>query len=551
MKFLPSKHWCRTLGSALIPILLLCAAGQAIAFTAADRNACYNAWWNKYNAAPLGWWTGAETIEMVIDYGNTSHIDTMCNKFTAAYGTNWSSNTFNDDVTWACIAFVRAYTATGNTTYRTIAKNNFDMMYARAWSSALGGGLWWTTSNQYKSACVNFPAAIAAHLLSVALGDSSYATKSQNIYNWGKANLFDASTGTVYDGMNSDGTKNTSSLSYNQGTFAGAAYYRGDTAAGIKSGDWLNGVWGRTMPVYGPTGDSAGFNGIALRWLAKLGYDSAWRQAVANNAWGRRNASNLAGCQWDRATASDINDSWSCSDVVVAMSTVAEDGSKAMLFGDSNYNGIASYGLGPGSYTLSQLQALAYQDNSASSLRVPPGWTVTFYQEDNFTGTSWTFNADTTWVGAANDLMTSCRIVAPATSGVHRVVNVQSGKAIDNGSSTLGSGCVQWTVNDVSGGNQQKWSFTQNSDTSWNIVNKLTNLALEMQSTADGAQVKAWTANGGTNQRWWVDAQSDGTYKIWNQWSGKALENASSSVDGAQIIQWSWGGGNWQRWILP
>jgi len=135
-------------------------------------------------------------------------------------------------------------------------------------------------------------------------------------------------------------------------------------------------------------------------------------------------------------------------------------------------------------------------------------------------------------------------------AGVHRIVNVQSGKAIDNGSTALGSGDVQWTVNNVNNGLQQKWMFTQNTDTSWNVINQYTSLAMEMESATNGAQAKVWSANGGSNQRWWVDRQTDGNYKIWNQWTSKALENASSTNDGAFIIQWDWNGGNQQRWML-
>lgn len=547
------KKCCNHLVLALLTSLMLAGIRPASAFTSSDRDACYNAWWNTYSgASDFGWWTGAEIIEMVEDYGNATHVSTMCNKFTAAHGTDWSYNTFNDDVTWACIAFVRAYTMTGNTTYRTLAKNNFDMMYARAWSSDLGGGLWWSQDKTYKNSAVNFPAAIAAQLLSAALNDSSYATKSQNIYNWGKSHLFEASSGLVYDGVNSNGTTNTGSLSYNQGTFAGAAYYRGDSASGIKSGNYLNSLWGRTMPVYGSGGDGAGFNGIALRWFAKIGYDSAWRQAVANNAWGRRNSTNLVNCQWDRATADGFSDSWSCSDVVVAMATVTPDGPKAMLFTDINYNGTASYGLGPGPYSAAGLQALGIPTTSVTSLRVPAGWTVTLYQNDNQGGTSWAFTGDTSWVGSANDMAVSARVVGTGDTrpGTHRIVNVMAGKAIDNGSSTLGSGCVQWDISNDNNGTQQKWVFTQNSDTSWYIINQMSGLALEMEAIANGAQPKVWSFNNGANQRWWVDQQSDGTYKIWNQWTGKSLENASSTTNGTPIIQWDWSGGNWQRWSL-
>ncbi len=54
------------------------------------------------------------------------------------------------------------------------------------------------------------------------------------------------------------------------------------------------------------------------------------------------------------------------------------------------------------------------QDNWASSVRVPAGWTVTIYAEDNFGGQSWVRTADTpnftTLSPNANDQLTSVRI---------------------------------------------------------------------------------------------------------------------------------------------
>jgi len=441
--------------------LILAGSFSASAFTAADATTCYNAWWNTFNGASIGWWTGAETIEMVEDVGNTSHINTMCNKFTSANGTSWSGNSFNDDIAWGCIAFVRAYTATGNTTYRTIAKNNFDMMYARAWDTS-AGGLFWNTSKNSKNACVNFPASIAAHLLSIALNDSSYATKSQNIFNWGKANFFVSSSGLVKDSLTS-----SSAYSYNLGTFMGAAFYNGDSADATTAGNYVKNTWGNNMQVPdSTTGDGAGFNGICLRWMAIAGYNTSYRQAVANNAWSRRNANNLVNCQWDRQTGSGSQDSWSCTDVVVAMKTVSPDSG------------------GGGSI-----------------------------------------------------------------AGTHTVVNQQNGLAIDNGSSTVqGAGMMQWGVN---GGSAQKWTFTQNSDTSWNIISQYSGQALDDGNTsANGAQMVQWGANGGSNQKWWVDVQSDGSYKIWNQASSGALDNGSKSANGSPLIQWGWNGGSQQKWKL-
>src|SRR5216684_4579343 len=105
-------------------------------------------------------------------------------------GTNWSSNIYNDDCMWACIAFARGYLDTGNTGFRDIARANFDMVYARGWDATFGGGLWWNTDNLYKNAAVNGPASIAAYLLYQSLGDSNYLAKATNVYNWERSNLF-------------------------------------------------------------------------------------------------------------------------------------------------------------------------------------------------------------------------------------------------------------------------------------------------------------------------------------------------------------------------
>jgi hypothetical protein len=79
-----------------------------------------------------------------------------------------------------------------------------------------------------------------------------------------------------------------------------------------------------------------------------------------------------------------------------------------------DYGGAAGAALAKGNYTRAQLQAAGVQDNWASSVRVPSGWTVTIYAGDNFGGQSWTRTADTPNFIAlspnANDQLTSCRI---------------------------------------------------------------------------------------------------------------------------------------------
>jgi len=84
-----------------------------------------------------------------------------------------------------------------------------------------------------------------------------------------------------------------------------------------------------------------------------------------------------------------------------------------IFYADGGFGGLG-ISLGAGSYTMAQLNAAGIPNDWMSSLRVPAGWTVQVFQNNDFTGTLWTFTADTSLVpAAANDQMTSVRIFAP------------------------------------------------------------------------------------------------------------------------------------------
>jgi len=83
------------------------------------------------------------------------------------------------------------------------------------------------------------------------------------------------------------------------------------------------------------------------------------------------------------------------------------------FYSSVNYGGTAGQVLAKGTYTLSQLAAKGIANDSASSVKIPSGWTVTIYQNDNFGGTSWVRTSDTpdfTSISGLNDAMSSCRI---------------------------------------------------------------------------------------------------------------------------------------------
>ena len=150
----------------LVCSMVVLAGGAASAFTTNDADTIFNAYNTAFyaiNSSGNGYykndktsgqtyfWSQAEEIEMMLDsYDRTSSpatrtkITLICNGFVNYNGSDWTGNEYNDDIAWAVIVFSRAYLATGNTTFRNIAKANFDAMYSRAWDTTFaGGGLAW------------------------------------------------------------------------------------------------------------------------------------------------------------------------------------------------------------------------------------------------------------------------------------------------------------------------------------------------------------------------------------------------------------------------
>ncbi len=289
-------------------------------------------------------WTQAEQIEMIIDaYERTGDAPTKqmitesINGFTHHFGQDWTRNKFNDDLIWMTIACARGYLVTSNTAFRKLAKHHFDAVYQRAWSSSLDGGLWWTTDNTSKNACINGPAALAACFLSDICADKSYLTKAQAIYAWERMRLFNPNTGAVYDNIHTNGNIGRYVFTYNTGTFIGAANYlyklTGETNYlndAFRAADFTRNqlAHGGTLPAYG-SGDVAGFNGIFLRWMVRFVNDHQlwqqyydWLAGNADAAWKVRSAGSLAWQNWNSPTPQTTLDAWGCSSAVVALQVI-------------------------------------------------------------------------------------------------------------------------------------------------------------------------------------------------------------------------------------
>lgn len=302
-----------------------------------------NAWFKSDQSGGVtDFWEQAEEIECIIDaYEWTSNANYravtahLLNGFQREHGTNWTSNFYNDDCMWACIAFARGYLVTGDARYKDIARWNFNMVYDRAWDTNLGGGLYWTTTNKTKNACVNGPGGIAACLLFQIDGDESFRTKAGNIFDWERKVLFNSETGAVSDSINLHGRIHSWASTYNQGTFIGLADFLGRTNDAILAANYTRDhlTESRILTQYGIAGNNSGFNAIFLRWMSRLmrerglqnTYES-WLRANANAAWNvRRTTDNLSWCQWRQPTPLETDlHSWDCISSLEALLAVSQ-----------------------------------------------------------------------------------------------------------------------------------------------------------------------------------------------------------------------------------
>jgi len=288
------------------------------------------------NGVYTDFWWEAQLWETVMDAyqrtGSSTYrtmIDNVYNGWIADYP-NWQSDMFNDDIGWWALASIRAYTITGETKYETQAKAMFDFIY-QSYDSTFGGGIWWNRKSflSQKNVATNGVAAIVAIDLYKALGDSSYLTKGENLYNWVNSHLFTGSSnGKVDDNVHyanyaSSGTivTETWEYSYNQGIFMYASYlmYAETRTSSYLTNAQAAAKWYVTKMSYDGTmnyegeGDDPAFKMIFCRFLSE--YEAAsgdttyvsFLQNNATQAWNHeRQADGINGSDWTETPNSSV-----------------------------------------------------------------------------------------------------------------------------------------------------------------------------------------------------------------------------------------------------
>lgn len=119
-------------------------------------------------------------------------------------------------------------------------------------------------------------------------------------------------------------------------------------------------------------------------------------------------------------------------------------------------------GLGVGSYNLGQLQSRGIMNDDVSSLRVQAGYSVTLYQNDNFTGNSITKTADDNCLVNEGFNDTASSIVVSTTGGFNTLIQAENYFA-NNGVQTE-------ATTDTGGGLNVGWIDTND----WMAYNNIT-----------------------------------------------------------------------------
>lgn len=151
----------------------------------------------------------------------------------------------------------------------------------------------------------------------------------------------------------------------------------------------------------------------------------------------------------------------------------------------------------------------------------------------------------------AYGLSGSCGSSSSFGSGYYKLVNHNSGLALDisNASTSSGGKAIQWPY---SSGTNQQWHLVASSG-GYTLVNRNSGLLLEDpgSSTSTGTQLDQWSSNGGANQIWYLVPAGNGYYYLVNQASGLYADvSGSSTSQGAAVIQWSFNSGANQQWQI-
>lgn len=238
------------------------------------------------------------------------------------------------------------------------------------------------------------------------------------------------------------------------------------------------------------------------------------------------------------------------------------------IYRDINFAGKAVQ-LAEGEYNAARLSRYNFNDNDLTSLKVTPGFKVTLYDGDNFSGLSKVVTSDTSWIGDDwNDRMSSMRIETNGSTGLGGEFYLQNRNSghyldLDNRSTENGTHVIQysfeshphqlWKLKEVENGVYAIAMSTDNNKV-FDVKDAATDNGSEIQiNTYSGAphqQFIIYTKNSGNQVAQLVNSKSH-TYQLISRHSGRVVEVPGSSlVPGEWVRLYDNNGSDTQQWNL-
>lgn len=164
----------------------------------------------------------------------------------------------------------------------------------------------------------------------------------------------------------------------------------------------------------------------------------------------------------------------------------------------------------------------------------------------------YTQSSDGTWLNGIDHNVTIGIDGGVSTGKWYRIVNQNSGKAIDvpASSTSTGTELIQYTP---STGNNQQWELIDAGNGYYYIRSRVSGLNMDVYgaSISDGAKIIQWTSGTGDNQKWKFIDLGNGYYNIECKKSSKNIDVEGSSIsNSAKIIQNAASSANCQKWKM-
>lgn len=183
-----------------------------------------------------GYWPQAHAMDAVVD----AFLRTGDEKYYRMFGEWYEGikavnstqvnvgycNDYFDDTEWVALTMLRIYNTRKEECYLRTAKVQWEWVKS-GWNDYCGGGIAWERSKHLwsKNACSNGPGALLGARMYQITHDEADLEWAEKIYEWERSHLYNPATGAIYDNMNGNtGKISDFSLTYNQGTFLGAAH---------------------------------------------------------------------------------------------------------------------------------------------------------------------------------------------------------------------------------------------------------------------------------------------------------------------------------------